>query len=166
MPLFPRIIKTRTTLTIVSLLGVTPSSLLTTEESCKCEALITFQNTITSFLETLSTKHILLSHIIFSIATILDSSWIIFFYKSIGEWTSKQIDFLFNEVFGSGELNKGPFEYNCKLQCLYFSIHVKKLDVKQLNQCYLGLFSNFIYSTNVSSNSGICQLWSLVVLIH
>ncbi|XP_019376214.1 PREDICTED: matrilin-3, partial [Gavialis gangeticus] len=35
---------------------VTSSSLLTTEESCKCEAVITFQNTITSFLETLSTK--------------------------------------------------------------------------------------------------------------
>lgn len=44
---------------LFSLLGAITSSLVTTEESCKCEAIIALQDSVTSRLEALSTKYIL-----------------------------------------------------------------------------------------------------------
>lgn len=44
---------------LFSLLGATTSSLVTDEEACKCEAIAALQDSVTSRLEALSTKHIL-----------------------------------------------------------------------------------------------------------
>lgn len=44
---------------LFSLLGATTSSLVTNEEACKCEAIAALQDSVTSRLEALSTKHIL-----------------------------------------------------------------------------------------------------------
>lgn len=40
-------------------LGAITSSLVTTEESCKCEAIVALQDSVTSRLEALSSKYIL-----------------------------------------------------------------------------------------------------------
>lgn len=50
---------------LFSLSGAITSSLVTTEESCKCEAIAALQDSVTSRLEALSTKYILFLTMIF-----------------------------------------------------------------------------------------------------